>query len=71
MAIVIALRLSIDQQQKILRKYGYCLSDSIAADMTTKWFINNYPNAGGREILLSINEVLEKMGLPLLMTRII
>lgn len=61
--------MSLDEQRAILRKYGYCLSDSVAADMVVKWFVDKYQNDGG-EILPAVNEVLEEMGLPLLMTRI-
>ncbi|MDE5577096.1 MAG: hypothetical protein K2J11_06890 [Oscillospiraceae bacterium] len=69
MAIMLSLNMSLDEQQTILRKYGYCLSKSVAADMVVKWFVDTYANAGG-EILPEVNEVLDGMGLPLLMTRI-
>lgn len=70
MAIVIVLELRIDEQQEVLRKYGYCLSESVAADMIVLWFSQNFPDRSGKDLLNDINEVLEKMGLPLLMTRI-
>ena len=69
MAITLSLNLPLNKQQEILKKYGYCLSESVAADMVAKWFIT-YQNDEGRKILYKINEVLEDMGLPLLMTRI-
>lgn len=69
MAITLSLNLPLNEQQEILKKYGYCLSESVAADMVAKWFIT-YQNDEGRKILYKINEVLEDMGLPLLMTRI-
>lgn len=70
MAILIALDLSIDRQREILKKNGYCFSESSAADMTVLWFLKTYPHKDGRSLLIEINETLEKMGLPLLMTRI-
>lgn len=68
MAITLSLNMSLNELQTILKKYGYCLSESVAADMVVKWFIA-YRN-GGEKILYTVNEVLEEMGLPLLMTRI-
>ena len=69
MAITLSLNMSLDELQTILKKYGYCLSKSIAADMVVKWFIT-CRNGGSEKILYTVNEVLEEMGLPLLMTRI-
>lgn len=69
MAIVISLNMGLDDLRFILKKYGYCLSESVAADMVVKWFIT-YQNDNDGNILYTINEVLEEMGLPLLMTRI-
>lgn len=69
MAIMVSLNMSLGELQTILKKYGYCLSESVAADMVVKWFIT-YRNGGGEKILYTVNEVLEEMGLPLLMTRI-
>lgn len=70
MAILISLALSLDEQQAILKKYGYCLSESVAADMVVRWFVDTYHNTDGVKLLFSINNALEEMGLPLLMTRI-
>ncbi len=69
MAITLSLNMSLDEQRIILGKYGYCLSESVAADMVVKWFVDTYQNEKG-EILPAVNDVLEEMGLPLLMTRI-
>ena len=69
MAIMLSLNMSLDEQRTILKKYGYCLSESVAADMVVKWFADTYKNERGK-ILPAVNEVLEQMGLPLLMTRI-
>lgn len=68
MALALSLEMSLEEQRSILKKYGYCLSESIAADMVVKWFVT-YGNEGGIGILYNVNEVLEEMGLPLLMTR--
>lgn len=71
LAIVIALDFSITDIDRILRSYGYCLSESLAGDAVVKWYVNNSReiNSGAR-LLNEINDTLEKMGLPLLMTRI-
>lgn len=69
MAIMLSLNLPLDEQQTILKKYGYCLSESVAADMVVKWFVT-YRKKADTKILYEVNEVLEEMGLPLLMTRI-
>lgn len=72
LAIVIALNFSVLEIDEILRSYGYCLSESLAGDTVVKWFVNNArQNKNGAALLDEINDVLEKMGLPLLMTRII
>lgn len=72
LAIVIALNFSVSEIDEILRSYGYCLSESLAGDAVVKWFVNNSrQNKNGSALLDEINDVLEKMGLPLLMTRII
>ncbi len=69
MAISLSLNINLDDLRVILKKYGYCLSESVAADMVVKWFVT-YRNDGGGNILFMVNEVLEEMELPLLMTRI-
>lgn len=70
LAIVIALALSVSEIDGILRSYGYCLSESVAADVVVKWYLENSPKTkNGAGLLNEINDVLDKMGLPLLMTR--
>lgn len=69
MAIAIALNCSVNDLGSILMKYGYCLSSGVAADAVTKWYLETYPCTNGRDILIEINETLQCMGLPLLMTR--
>lgn len=68
MAIALSLDMNLDELRAILKKYGYCLSESVAADMVVQWFLT-YRNEEGGKILSMVNEVLEEMGLPLLMTR--
>ncbi len=69
MAVSLSLNINLDDLRGILKKYGYCLSESVAADMVVKWFVT-YRNDNSRNILFMVNEVLEEMELPLLMTRI-
>lgn len=71
LAIVIALNFPVSDIDRILRSYGYCLSESLAADVVVKWYVNNsLQRSSGAGLLNEINDVLEKMGLPLLMTRL-
>ena len=70
LAIVIALGFSVSEINRILRSYGYCLSESLAADVVVKWYVNNSRQESGVRLLNEINDTLESMGLPLLMTRI-
>ncbi len=69
LAITIALNMDRPEIEDILRKYGYCLSESIAADAVIRWFLNSHSKTRGRKLLELINYTLDKMGLPLLMTR--
>lgn len=68
MAIALSLDMNLEETRVLLKKYGYCLSRSIAADMVVKWFLT-YPNGGDGKMLHRVNEVLVDMELPLLMTR--
>ena len=69
-ALAVVLGKSADETDSILRKYGYCLSDSIIGDVVVKWYLTKEQNETNEELLIfSINETLEKMGVPLLMTR--
>lgn len=71
LAIVIALDFSVADIDRILRSYGYCLSKSLAGDAVVKWYVNSCRKSkNGAGLLNEINDTLEKMGLPLLMTRI-
>lgn len=69
MAIALSLNISLGELRTLLKKYGYCLSESVAADMVVQWFLT-YQDIRGGKLLFMINEVLEEMGLPLLMTRL-
>lgn len=70
LAIVIVLDFSVSDIDRILRSYGYCLSESLAADAVVRWYVNNSRQESGAGLLNKINDTLESMGLPLLMTRI-
>lgn len=72
LAIAISLGLSIIEINCLLHQYGYCLSKSLANDMVIDWFIRNssrYPNESAT-LLKEINETLDYMNFPLLMTRL-
>ncbi|MDE6732691.1 MAG: hypothetical protein K2J77_07435 [Oscillospiraceae bacterium] len=71
LAIVIALNFSTSDIDRILRSYGYCLSESLAGDVVVKWYVKrSLSKNNGAGLLNEINDTLEKMGLPLLVTRI-
>lgn len=71
LAVLIALNFSASDIDKILRSYGYCLSESVAEDAVVKWYAEHWGQRNdGARLLNEINDVLEEMGLPLLMTRI-
>lgn len=72
LAIVISLNLPIDEINILLCKYGYCLSESLPNDVIVIWHLKkNYTQKNGVLTLNLINEVLERLKLPLLMTKII
>lgn len=68
-AIAVSLNSDVKDINILLRGYGYCLSESMAADAVVVWFINSKGRKKGAELLYEINEVLDEMSLPLLMTR--
>ena len=71
MALAVTLNKSADELDELLKKYGYCLSDSIITDVVVKWYLlNSYRNHGQELMMNDINETLDEMGLPLLMTKI-
>lgn len=69
--MTVYLKFTVDETDELLRKYGYCLSKSIAADTVITWFLKTQTKLSGAKLLGEINDVLEQMGSPLLMTRII
>ncbi|MDE6065066.1 MAG: hypothetical protein K2G20_10875, partial [Lachnospiraceae bacterium] len=69
LAIAVSQGMSFAETDGLLRKYGYCLSKSLAADMVVCWYLTLKHHAGGMELLAEINETLYDMGFPLLMTR--
>lgn len=67
LALAVVLSMQEEAVDELLRKYGYCLSASIAGDAVVRWHIRQ--GIGGKKMLFEINVTLERMGLPLLMTR--
>lgn len=68
-ALEVALGKRSEELERLLHKYGYCLSDSIISDVVVKWYLNDYNIGSDNSVLYTINDVLSQMGLPLLMTR--
>lgn len=67
LALAVSLSMREEAVDELLCKYGYCLSQSIPGDVVIRWHIRQ--DRGEGRILFEINEVLERMGVPLLMTR--
>jgi hypothetical protein len=70
LALAISLGLPLDDIEKLLRMYGYCLSKSLPNDAVVFWFLKQQ-NKRGLFLLSSINNVLDDLDLPLLMTKFI
>lgn len=67
LAIVISLHIPIDEIGLLLCKYGYCLSESLPNDAVAIWYLKNYYTQKNGDMTLNlINEVLERLELPLL-----
>ena len=63
-AIAVTLGLTIDEIDKLLRGYGFCLSRSMPADVVLMWRLRH-----GSASVDSLNAVFYELGLPLLGTR--
>ncbi|WP_277409174.1 hypothetical protein [Lacrimispora xylanisolvens] len=71
LAIAISLGLEIDEIQHLLKKAGYALSASLPNDAVVCWFLSGDRKVDGTvPVLFHINEVLDELKLPLLMTRL-
>lgn len=71
LALAISLGLSLSEIDSLLHKYGYCLSRSLSNDAVVLWFLTNDNYKNGLLLLHSLNEVLDDLGLPILMTKLI
>lgn len=69
LAIAILLELSVKGTEELLWGYGYSLSDSLANDAVVRWFWENNCILSRADLLYEINETLEYLNLPLLMTK--
>ncbi len=69
LAIAILLGLASEETGALLRYYGYSLSRSLANDAVVHWFMEKDDGIPGAELLYSINETLDLLGLPLLLTK--
>lgn len=70
LAIAICLGMREAEIKDLLGKYGYCLSASLANDVVVRWYLCNGIGAA-QSLLAGINETLDDLGLPLLMTKAI
>ena len=71
LAIAISLGMREEEIGDLLGKYGYCLSASLANDAVVRWYLGNGIGANAQSLLSGINETLDDLGLPLLMTKAI
>lgn len=69
LAITIILGLTITETEDMLQNFGYCLSGSLVNDAVVRWFMENDNCATRTELLYSINETLDILDLPLLLTK--
>jgi hypothetical protein len=66
-SLAITLDLDIEEIENLLKKAGYVLSKSIEFDLIIRWLITNNRHKHNR--IVEINEILNKLELPLLMTK--
>ncbi len=69
LAIGILLELPAKELEELLWGYGYSLSYSLANDAAVRWFLEDKRTLAGTDLLYEINEALEYLNLPLLMTK--
>ena len=70
LALLITMGLSLEDIQKALKKAGFILSRSMPNDIVIIWMLENeLSNHKGAKRLYRINELLDSLELPLLMTR--
>ncbi len=67
LALTVAMNKNSLEIDNILRKFGYCLSESILCDVVVRWYVDNCDK--NDNLLFQINETLENMGISLLMTQ--
>ncbi len=66
LAIAIIMEMNLAEMEELLKKYGFCLSKSLVNDAVVRWYLQK---GGGSNTLYLINEVLDDLELPLLMTK--
>lgn len=68
-AIAIILEYNEIEIDLLLRKYGYCLSKSLANDAVVRWFLQSSDGYHCTKLLYNINETLDSLNMPMLMTK--
>jgi transcriptional regulator with XRE-family HTH domain len=69
LAIAVSLGLPVSETETLLNRYGYCLSRSLPNDAVVRRFLENHRVTP--MLLIEINEVLSKLDLPELATKLI
>ncbi|MDE6025022.1 MAG: hypothetical protein K2G45_06190 [Lachnospiraceae bacterium] len=67
LAMAITLEYTVEEIQWLLRNNGFCLSKSLPNDVVVLWGLQELPRDG--LFLYRINEILEDLELPMLMTK--
>ena len=70
LALLVVMEQNLDKIQKLLKEAGYILSKSLPNDVVIMWLLENESlKFKGTSRVYYINETLNSLGLPLLMTR--
>ena len=70
LAVLVVLGLGLNEIQVILKRAGYVLSKSLPNDAVIIWLLENeVKSTTGTQRIYRINEVLDSLGMPLLMAR--
>jgi len=70
LAVLITIGKDLDSIQECLKKAGLILSKSLHSDTVVMWMVENEPHSyKGTSLVYRINETLDRLELPLLMTR--
>jgi hypothetical protein len=70
LALLIVMEQCLNSIQALLKQAGFILSGALPNDTVIMWVLKNEGHRGGANRLNRINDILDSLELPLLMTRI-